>query len=276
MAILKEREEEEEDEDVKVPAKLEAVTKVRKMIEDLEDYFGKRRGASGVYLSYVIRAEAEPETGVTYATTDEEMIARVPLEGQYYDIDKATVWDVIRQVLYDTDGWSWVSEYTRGKDGRNAFLAIRAHYLGTSHQSRIKTEAERQIETKFYDGQKRGFTFERYCQIHKQAHKDLADYGEPMTEDKKVHKFIQGIRANYLSSAIATVMAMENLCTNFDEAVNFLTRFIEKAPGYRGDCQISSTTQFGRGGRGRGGRGRGQGRGRGHGGGRGQGRGRGG
>jgi hypothetical protein len=41
MAILKEREEEEEDEDIKVPTKLEAVTKVHKMIEDLEDYFGK-------------------------------------------------------------------------------------------------------------------------------------------------------------------------------------------------------------------------------------------
>ena len=101
------------------------------------------------------------------------------------------MWDIIRQVLYDTDGWSWVSEYTRGKDGRGAFLTIHAHYLGTSHQSRIKTEAERQIETKFYDGEKCGFPFKYYCQIHKQAHKDLADYGEPMSEDKKVHNLIR-------------------------------------------------------------------------------------
>ena len=41
-----------------------------------------------------------------------------------------------------------------------------------------------------YDGDKRGFTFEKYCQVHVQTHKDLTDYQKPLTESQKVRKFI--------------------------------------------------------------------------------------
>ena len=57
--------------------------------------------------------------------------------------------------------------------------------------------ADKNIENAYFDGEKRGLTFEKYCSVHKQAHIDLADYGEVLTEDRKVRRFLQGIRAAY-------------------------------------------------------------------------------
>ena len=46
-----------------------------------------------------------------------------------------------------------------------------------------------------------------------------------MTEDRKVRKFLQGIRAQHLAQAKATVLATEYLYMNFDATVNFITTF---------------------------------------------------
>jgi len=267
---IKEREETEKDEPTpKVPDKLEKVSKVRKMIEDLDDHFSKRRGTSGVFLTYVIRIEEDPDPAAVYATDDDEMISRAPLTGQYYQQDKVVVWDVIRSVLYDTDGWSWVSSHARSKDGRAAYMSLRNHYLGSSHQAKILTDAERIIDTTFYDGEKRGFTFERYCQMHKQAHVDLSDYKDPYNEPKKVRKFIRGIRAPSLQAPAAFVLGSEAHMADFDMCVNYVSRFVEQRDALQlGGRNVSSLMIGGRGrgdrGGGRfGGRGGGRGRGRG-------------
>ena len=134
-----------------------------------------------------------------------------PHTGAYYEHDNEQVWNLLRHTLYDTDGWSWISRYARSADGRNAYLALKQHYLGEGFMSRIKTEADWSIEKTFYDSEKPSFTFERYAQIHAQAHRDLEDHREPMTEDQKVRKFLQGIRASYLQTAVSTVIATPNL-----------------------------------------------------------------
>ena len=219
---------EKEAKDKKVPAldKLESVAKIRATIENIDNHLSKLRGTSGVPLSYITRDNVIPLQGIPYANDIDEMIARAPHAGRHYRKDNEEVWHVIRKVLYDSDGWSWVSTYESAKDGRSAYLAVKEHYLGTTNQSLIKTTADMNIENTFYDGDKRGFTFERYCQIHKQSHKDLADYGEIMSEDRKVRKFLQGITASKLETPKATVIATDHLIGSFDNTVNFFTRFI--------------------------------------------------
>ena len=272
MQVLKDEEKEAKDKSVTPLAKLESIAKIRVAIENINDHLLKLRGSSGVPLSYITRGLSIPDPATLYPDDISEMIGRAPHAGRFYRGDNEEVWKVIRTVLYDSDGWSWVTSFEATKDGRGAYIALLQHYLGTSHQSLIKTTADANIENTYYDGDKRGFTFEKYCQIHKQAHKDLADFGEAMPEDRKVRKFLQGIRAQHLSQAKVTVLALPEYRDNFDRAVNFITSLTNSVAGASNTRRnISSVGQKqkgrgdkggragGREGRGRGGRGDGRG-----------------
>ena len=256
------------------PAKMKSVAQIRATIDELDNYFENMLGANGAPLAYVTRKTVAPEDHVALFDFDEdEMIARAPHTPPYYPKDNAEVWLVIRHVMYDTEGWSWISQFERTRNGRAAYLAIKEHYLGTSNHSRIKMLAEKALENTYYEGDKKSFTFEKYCSIHKMAHKDLADYGEAVPEDKKVRKLLANIRTNHLQAACAAVVATEHLYSNFDLTVNYLTTFAASSQLLGQGPRNIAATGRGRGGDDRGGRGRG-GRGGGRDGGRG-GRGRG-
>ena len=269
MQTLMEEEREAKEKKITPLTKLESVAKIRVAIENINDHLFKLRGSSGVPLSYIIREDIIPLAAAHYPDDISEMIGRAPHVGRFYRSDNEEVWNVIRTVLYDSDGWSWVTAFEATKDGRGAYFALKRHYLGTSHQSLIKSTADANVDNTYYDGDKRGFTFEKYCQIHKQAHKDLADFDEVMTEDRKVRKFLQGIRAQNLAPAKSTVIATDTLNMNFDATVNFMTTFAAQTGLLTNTRRNISSVgqQKGRGeqgGRaGRGGRGRGRGDGRG-------------
>jgi hypothetical protein len=90
------------------------------------------------------------------------------------------------------------------------------------------TQAEGDLEAKFYKGEHRGFTFERFAEINQQAHTDMEEFGEPLTEAAKVRKFLKHIQAPFLNSAVATVCANPSVKNDFEAIVNFLSEFIEE------------------------------------------------
>ena len=242
-----------------LPNKMISVAQVRATIEELDNYFETILGANGAPLAYVTRKTVAPQDWEAVFNYDtREMIARAPHTPPFYSKDNAEVWLVIRHVLYDTEGWSWISQFERARNGRAAYLAIKDHYLGTSNRSRIKMLAEKALENTYYEGDKKSFTFEKYCSIHKMAHKDLADYDEPVSEDKKVRKLLANIRTNHLSAACAAVLATEHLYSSFDLTVNYLTTFAASSQLLGQGPRNVAANYTGRGGRdGRGGRGRG-------------------
>jgi hypothetical protein len=243
-----------------LPAKLKSVAQIRATIEELDHYFERILGANGAPLAYVTRRTVAPEDWNQVFDFDiREMIARAPHTPPFYSKDNAEVWSVIRHVLYDTEGWSWISQFERARNGRAAYLAIKEHYLGSSNRSRIKMMADKALENTYYEGDKKSFTFEKYCSIHKMAHKDLADYGEPVSEDKKVRKLLANIRTTHLAAACAAVLATEHLYSSFDLTVNYLTTFAASSQ-LLGQGRNIAANYTGRGGGrdGRGGRGRGR------------------
>jgi ribosomal protein L15 len=153
-----------------------------------------------------------------------------------------------------------VSAYARARNGRAAWFALRSHYLGPTNQSKIMTRAEGDLESKFYNGERRNFTFKRFAEIHQQAHTDLEEFGEPLTEAAKVRKFLKRIQALFLNSAIATVCANPSLKNDFEATVNFLSEFIEEQNQAQLRNILSGQSGCGRGqgrGSGRGNKGRG-------------------
>lgn len=264
----------DDDDDVKFPAKLTNVDKVREVIENIQDYLDRKRGVQSAPLSYVIREEvaAGPELGTGIPTFDDDMIARTRHDGDNYKIDNASVWDCIRHVTHEGPGYSWVSPHSRAKDGRAAFRALFGHYMGESYTHALKAKADKVIDTAFYDGKSRNFTFETYTKRLNEAFTDLESAEDPLTQDRKVRILLKGIRDPQLDAATKAVVATPHLKASFESARNYIAQFKleDESMQSKNSRNVSSVTRNGgqgRGGRGRGGRGRGgRGRGRGNGG----------
>ena len=92
---------------------------------------------------------------------------------------------MIRTVTYGTDAWAFVKEYARGQDGRNAYLALKSHYMGASFVNKVKLQADAQLETIIWNGKARNFTWDKFVSRLTSAFADLADRREWETQARK-------------------------------------------------------------------------------------------
>ena len=203
----------------KPPLHLKDVSKYRDWAQSFETYLSRLLGLFDVPLSYVIRREALPDPLVAYANDQDELIARAPLRGPNFEADNVRVFDLLKSFVSGGPGWTWMSQFQRTRNGRAAFLALDAHFLGTTQQTALKQEAYRKIERATYNGTKAS-TFHDYVTIHRQSHNDLALFGEPIPEAKKVRDFLCGIKATHqdIRLAISIVQASNTLSESFEDA----------------------------------------------------------
>lgn len=230
---LKEEEDLEDDDDVRLPTKLTDINKVRMTLEDIDDYLNRKRGISGVPLAYVVRAEValpadvdDPRFGAPSFAL--EMVRRAPHVGTFYQRDNVAVWNVIRHVTHEGPAWSWVQSFVRTCDGRSAYFAMKQHYLGESFTARLRANADRLMDSTFYDGRSRAFTFERFCETFQQAFTDIESTGEEILEQRKVRILMTAIRDERLATAKSQVTATPELKATFDAAVNFISQFLDE------------------------------------------------
>jgi hypothetical protein len=274
---LKEEEEGNDKLKLELPEKLKTVDKIRQSLENIDNYLTRKFGASGLPLMYIVRESVGLpliDLGLLVPTIHDDMIARGPHTGSVYQADNREVWQVIRHVTHEGPGWSWVSSFALTRDGRSAYLAIKRHYLGESFTARLRSLADQVIETAYYDGKSRAFTFERYCEVLKNAFTDIESTDEVVSENRKVRVLLGGIQDPRLSQAKSQVLATPSLKATFEDSVNFISQFLDEKKSMttgsaKGGTQISrNISAFSRGGRGRGrgnqrgGPGRGGGRGR--------------
>jgi len=80
-----------------------------------------------------------------------------------------------------------------------------------------------------YHGERKKFSFETYVTIHQDSYADLIQYGEVVSEEKRVRDLLQGIKDNSLAANAAkgTVLATPNLRNNFNNAVAHLATALQ-------------------------------------------------
>ena len=90
----------------------------------------------------------------------------------------------------------------------------------------VEANAEKQLSTLRYTGEKPRYNFETHVSKHLQAHLDIAKAGGDMRERSKVRKLLESLKANNLEAAIAYVRGNDQLQENFDRAVSYIRTFI--------------------------------------------------
>ena len=119
----------------------------------------------------------------------EESIAIAPLVGDDFQRDNTRVYGIIKQLVLEGPGRSYILPFDKTSNGRAAWLSLTAHFEGESYCNRNVEEAYATLESLHYEGERRGFTFEKFVEKHNGAYLELERYGEPVLETKKSEGF---------------------------------------------------------------------------------------
>jgi hypothetical protein len=211
----------------KAPDKFKIPTSWKVFAEALETYLGQLLGFGATPLKYVIRKQAVPIPNAVYMTEQEQKVATLPLIGPTFDRDNAKVYGIIKQLVLEGPGRSYVIPFDKEANGRAAWLALSNHFEGDAFRNRSKEEAYALLDNIHYEGERRGFTFEKYVEKHYQAFLELERYGEPVLEAKKVRDFLTRIHAPELQAAVQAVRASDALLGDFTATANFISLSIQ-------------------------------------------------
>ena len=225
-------------------------------------------GVNGIPLAYVVREDAEPEEDRVYASFNERMIHRAPLEGQYYLADTRRVHNLIHGYLQGENTEGWINSITRHQDGRRDMTALRRHYAGEGNSTRRIGDAKK-IQTSLHYRTERHLPFNKFLDSLQRMFTIFEEEKEPLTERAKVDELLTKVQASSLSAAVAQLRYQLNTSgISFTVAANHLNSEVSQTADYQLSRRINATNtnnanghayqgRGGRGGRGYQGRGRG-------------------
>ena len=263
---LKEAEDAEEQVDAEIPKKFTTDEHARQTMEDIDAYLFAKKGKLGAPLAYVVRdnvelPDAADDPGYDDMEYEEQLVQRSRHSGPAFTQDRKSVWTLLYSVFHDTPGWSWISRHSRSKNGRQAYLDLRTHFLGKAHTDRLVSRAEATLQKCFYTGTSRTFTFNKLATRLQSCFNDMES--EELTEARKVRYLLRSIeRSQLLTAPRAVIIASDVYSNSFKKSIELLSTYIEKHSSMQSDNRNLSAYGQGRGGgRGRGGRSGGRGRG---------------
>jgi hypothetical protein len=126
-------------------------------------------------------------------------------------VDNTTVFNILNDAIGDHKNvQTWIKLFARMKDGCAAWESFKNHYRTNQMEAR-EANAEKQLSTLIYTGEKPQYNFELHVSKHLQAHLDVAKTGGDMREQSKVRKLLDSLQAKNLDAAIAYVRGNDQL-----------------------------------------------------------------
>jgi hypothetical protein len=186
-------------------------------MRSFENYLDSVLGKSRVPLTYIIR----PDDVVVDNAVDEyqRTIWSAPHTGYAFEEDNCTVYRIYKDVMVDTDGWTWFNRATNG-NGRQAHQIITTHYRGTAETAR-RAKAEAMLERLHYKSEA-SFSFEKYVTKMNECFELLKDNDQDLAEAQKVKKLLNGVKTNHPEiNALKTVVRTAHP-TDFNAATTLM------------------------------------------------------
>jgi hypothetical protein len=164
--------------EVQKPIPLVDLAKWMKFWELLTTYNSRTKGAANTPLLYLAREHGDvtPEiAAAVYASDVDRLVATTVHAGVHYDFNNRTLYDELKPLVVDGPRWAFVRRFDKAKDGRAAFLALKAQAEGPAAEQVHIAKAYASISTVVYRGQRRGFEFSDYVMLHQETHNELFD-----------------------------------------------------------------------------------------------------
>ncbi|EEC44922.1 predicted protein [Phaeodactylum tricornutum CCAP 1055/1] len=233
----------EEDVQVKPPAPFSKETKWIPFFKLLVNYLSSVTGVNKVPLDYVVRKDddvAAPDT--EFETEHEKLVLSTPHTGTAFDKDNGKVWIQVKQLTVNGPAWTYVAPFEKKRDGRGAVKALNSHYEGDAVMSKSKAAAFDVLEHTTYTGKRRNFGMEKYTNALSTAFQTLDEYGETLTESRKVDVFLRNNHCTdpKMLSGIAVIQGDADRMSNFAKAADYLALFTNTDTSQKTGRSISS------------------------------------
>ena len=218
--------------DAASPGPLESEKEWKHWEERFVNYTQTQLGSNGVPLSYIIRENDAPAlAGGTFPDFMSQTIECAPLNGEYFEADKRTVFNMIVSFTTGKPSADWIKSTLRFNNGRRSMAALRAHFAGEGNASRNKADADRLKESLHYKSE-RSMTFEAFLTNCQKMFNIYETEGEPMADDAKIRFLFKKVQHPGLQTAIAALRVQMNLGTvvTYTMAANHLSTAVSELP----------------------------------------------
>ena len=226
------------DEEVELP--LVNSLQIVKWVEAMEAYLLQKIGVRNAPLAYVTReveavdAPAPPlelnePHSVEHGSVIQEMVHRLSHTNALFRTDNAAVFDDVELGVRGTKYTASIAPFKRAKDGRGAFLALKAQHCGAAMwESEIKTQLDFLMNRKFTGGS--STTLATFLSMHRTAFTQLQRCHEmvpcQIPDDRaRVGYLIDNIDCDDhdVRAALAAIKLQDpGMRTDFEQAVAFL------------------------------------------------------
>ena len=229
------------------PEKLPVVSKTMGIVKAMDmvpSHLRERLGITKVALSYIIRPEAVPgpipeqedsaakpnsATAEGYETIMDELIEFTPHVGLSYAEDNARVFQIVQDMVAGTSFEASIKSHQRSRNGRDAYLSLCMHNMGSSKWDKIIEDAESYVMKREWNGRNQRFTLRAHIAKHREAHNDMmratqhVEFELP-NEHTRVGRLIKSITTKEpaIVSAITHIQGSPTQRDNFELAAEFL------------------------------------------------------
>jgi hypothetical protein len=114
--------------------------------EVLETYLGQLKGSGQVPLRYDIYTDIAPVPDAVFETEQAQSIALAPLGEPAFQRDNAKVYGIIKQLVLEGPGRTYILRFDAAVDGRSAWMALKAHFKGEGFRNSHVKDAYSTLE----------------------------------------------------------------------------------------------------------------------------------
>ena len=218
-----------------------------KTIKAMEEFLHLIPGEHCLPLAYVTHLAIElpegedPSTG--YITIEDDMVRCAPIRTMAMDgtivydptfqINNGKTFDKLALWACDHACWTYLKPYTKTCNGRSAWNALVAHFLGPNNVDKnAASKVEATLHSLTYSGETCHWIFETYVNKHMQQHtilENLVQHGYTgIDPHSKVRYLCDGIKGTHLNMVKTRILSNENLHVDFPKCVSLFLDFIKQ------------------------------------------------
>ena len=188
---------------------------------------------SGIFLANCVRELLVPfsykDNTTNYPTKDKKMINHALIftsaatsthtentkEGPFYKdfaVDMTFVWNILHHVFGGTTVWLHAKTSPKSNNWRYAFFLINKFLLGSQYVTHMAAQLKLKLKLRrfYYDGERRGFSFQKFVNFHKGQHiiaDGFMEFGYIRIDDNsKVRMLRGGINTDAIEAYKAAIL----------------------------------------------------------------------
>ena len=199
--------------------------------QSFKTYLSNFKGAQDSPLDYITRIMPRPDDAALALLTDREReLYAYPLTGPHFSDDNRRVYRLLSDVVSDTEGWTYISEFNPAQNGRLAWTSLQAHYDGGGQNEKRVAEAEAIIDTVHYKNEAT-YKFDTMGAKLLEAFRTLRDAGQEKPAYEQVKTLLEKDKIESAQVEIAKAHVRQYYRRDMDGALEYLsTEFARQFP----------------------------------------------